>query len=199
MLLQDLLIAEEELDIKIGGESAIMILPIPPILFDQARRINSYALGKEVFPTAVEEWLRRVARYRDSLPEGEKRAFLTEGYLSRPVSVREEGGKFYTEPSIFSEGTVIAHGDGLACCSIGRNVGGSIYFDKDNPTSFPYPNHCVKFSPEKLKAYEPPGEPGRVFTYRTHNVDSPEFALFHISWARQYINAALESLIKTAQ
>lgn len=199
MSLQELLITEEELDIKIRGESAIMIIPIPPVLFDRGEEIESYALGKKVFPSSVEEWLRRVARYRDSLPEGEKRTFLTERYLSESIIVREEDGRFYTQPSVFSEGTVIAHGSGLACCSIGRNVGGSIYFDKANPTSFPYPNHCVKFSAEKLKAYEPMGEPGRVFTYRTHNVDSPEFALFHLSWARQYINAALESLIKTSQ
>ena len=197
MALQDCIIAEEELDIKIRGDSFIMILPIPPLLLDPQTRVESYILGKRVFPTAVQEWVRRIERYSDSLPEGEKRTFLTDRYLSVPLEVTEELGRFNIGPSVFFEGSVIAHGNSLACCSIGRNIGGSIYFDAQNPTSFPYPNHCVKFSPEKLKAYEPPEDPGRVFTYRTHNVDQPEFALFHLSWARQYVNAALESLLKS--
>ena len=48
----------------------------------------------------------------------------------------------------------------------------------------------------KIKGDE---EHPQLFCYELHNVDSFISALLLLSWGRQYVNAALENLIKTSR
>ncbi|MDP3729124.1 MAG: hypothetical protein Q8R18_06780 [bacterium] len=199
MSLTEYITTEEELDVfrrNPNNEGFILHLPIPPVLLKKNISL-SRDLAPEVFPEALKEWKRRLGKVQ--LAEGEETK-LAQRYIFTETACLRDGYKIDAHPipggnvTWFTTETGFAH-----AFSIGRNSGGSLYFNNMSSPIGVY-KHTVHFSQEKMRLYriEDDDQHPQLFCYELHNVDSYISALLLLSWGRQYINAALEDLIKTS-
>ena len=128
--------------------------------------------------------------------EGNKRRWLEETYLDKPVTVNvNELGRQIVDPPGFWEDLVITQDNGFVSgFSINRNAGGSLYlgnnFDREQ---FTY-QKLVRFSLQKLEEYSIPGEPRKIYGYSKHNVYYYQGALFLLICSILFLNEAMRVL-----
>jgi len=194
MRLEELLLRKEELPIV--GENRFQI-PIFPTLLSTDMLFDR-RLAQRVFPKAAQEWFDDLSEYARCLEEGEKKQWLEETYLDKPMSVHiNELGRQIVDPPGFWEDLVITHdNDFVSGFSISRNAGGSLYLGNEiDMQQFASPK-LVRFNPEKLSMFAVAAEPSKIYGYSKHNVDYYQGALFLRNWAILYLNEAMRELEK---
>ncbi len=201
MPLQDYFIAEEELTVwrrNAGSQSFFLYVPIASILLRRDIHLDEN-LAPKVFSAALREWQRRLRTIELSDDEKEQ----CKDYLKGRIRSRRAGPNRIEAHSIAGyevNWSWVEETGFTNAFSIGRNYGGSLYFNDSIHPRY-VSKHAVKFSPEKMALYKIKGdeEHPQLFCYELHNVDSFISALLLLSWGRQYVNAALENLIKTSR
>jgi len=200
MNIEELLLKKEELPIL--RESCFQI-PIHPRLLDETLEINP-ELANQVLPQVTDEWYTELGQYCETLKDEEAKAWIKGAFLKKGARVIQNlanpifGGwtiNVSLENSGFAEGL-----------SIGRNGGGSLYFDSKDTNC----KHFVSFDSEgyirfprqkaenfALKIKDTPNLQGVVvYTYGSHNIDAYPGALFLRNWAIAYENEALKEILK---
>ena len=193
MRLEELLLRKEELPVFVENRFQV---PIFPLLLSK-EVVFEKEIASRVFHSAALAWQDDLREYAQSLEEKkdkDKREWLEETYLDKPVTVIvNDLGRQIVDPPGFWEDLVITGDNGLVTgFSISRNAGGSLYLGDNFEREQVVIHKLVRFTPVKLAAYLVSGDLRKVYCYSMHNVDFYQGALFLRNWAILYLNEALK-------
>ncbi len=196
MKLEEVLLRKEELPII--GENRFQVPIYPSLLKEDV--VFDTTMAAQVFPWAAKEWYDDLTIYARNLPESssqekEKKRWLQESYLDKPVKVVRENGRQIVTPPGFWEDLVGCDKRGFAThFSISRNAGGSLYLGNDfEREQFAFAK-LVKFDEDKKRTYCIDESCNKMIMYSMHNVDYYQGALFLRNWVMLYLNSALKEL-----
>lgn len=172
-------IDKEELHMIITeqGYPARFLAPIHPRLLDKDIFLDRQ-LPYQLFRKAQTEAMEQVRAYLQTLPQGELRKGL------------ESFSGYHNEPLFLCTDTGFAR-----TLSTRSSLGGSLIFESKERSQQTFDSRIFHISEEKLSQWCIPGNKKRMYAYQRHNVDGIPNTFLLQTWARLYVNAALEQLL----
>ncbi len=186
MELEELFLKKEELPILY--ETSFYI-PLHPSLLNEGIVIDG-SIANRIFPQVAKEWYEELRNYPFS-DKGKER-WVKEVFLREKPKVFQEGP--FQRFGVWEDKILLAKNGLVKNFSINRNVGGGIYFNKEDSNCVSFGNLYIKFTENKLKEFQ--FDKNKVYVYAQENVDSFPGALFLRNWAIMYMNEAFKEIFK---
>lgn len=192
MKLDKLFLTKEELPIL---HDSCFQIPIHPKLLDSTINLRP-EIAKEIFAKVAQDWYDELKVYSDLEEDLSKKNWYEESFLKQEVKIITHlDHQFLNE--VWRDNIETLDNGLVSDFSINRNVGGSLYFWREDVNCEAIiPNNYIRFSEEKTKefTFKKMERYNLGFIYAQHNIDYLPGALFLRNWALEYMNQVFREI-----